>query len=264
MEVIKLGNVVNLTLAQFGIDWRKYFNPRKPILINGMSFAPNSKIVDDVDVYDIAYMPSNINEIGNNYFKNTTAYIDNDTFYIYRGDEDSSNKEKVKNLKPGIYRDTKVNPESKFFIIKPETLKEKEKYNAFNNISTIHKTSLIDAANSNAEIYIAIPENSKIFQPEITEKDDILKVIAKKALLMKNVDLDRYKDRFSNKNELFNFKQVLRSDSKLSMKIFMRGMEALNLIFTIIVSEKSANNVVGDRLTKPIETSSEETFEMSA
>ena len=124
--------------------------------------------------------------------------------------------------------------------------------------------SLIDSANENQDILIARPESTKIFQPQITENDDILKVIAKKALLEKNVDLDRYKDRFSNKNELFNFKQVLRSENKVSMKIFMRAMEALNLVFTIIVTEKSANNVVGDRLTKPIETSSEETYQMCA
>ena len=124
--------------------------------------------------------------------------------------------------------------------------------------------SLVDSANNNADILIAIPESTKIFQPEITENDDILKVIAKKALQLKNVDLDRYKDRFSNKNELFNFKQVLRSDNKVSMKIFMRGMEAMNLVFTIIVSEKSANNVVGDALKEPIVTSSEETYQMSA
>ena len=69
-----------------------------------------------------------------------------------------------------------------------------------------------------------------------------------------------YKDRFSNKNELFNFKQVLRGDNKLSMKIFTRGMDALNLEFVIIIREKSTNDIVGDKLDEDIEISSEETY----
>ena len=79
-------------------------------------------------------------------------------------------------------------------------------------------------------------------------------------MLAKNVDLDRYKDRFSNKNELFNFKQVLRGDNKLSMKIFTRGMDALNLEFVIIIREKSTNDIVGDKLDEDIVISSEETY----
>ena len=124
----------------------------------------------------------------------------------------------------------------------------------------MHPVSIVDTANTTEELLVAIPESTKIFQPQITEKDDILKIAAKKALLAKNVDLDRYKDRFSNKNELFNFKQVLRGDNKLSMKIFTRGMDALNLEFVIIIREKSTNDIVGDKLDEDIVISSEETY----
>ena len=81
------------------------------------------------------------------------------------------------------------------------------------------------------------------------------------ALIQKNVDLDRYKDRFTNKNELFNFKQVIRGDSKLSILIFNRGCEALNLKYSIVLEDKSPDDIVGDKLMEPIIVSSEDTYD---
>ena len=144
--------------------------------------------------------------------------------------------------------------------MEPSTDEEKKEYEHITKVCTLHPVYIVDTANTTEELLVAIPESTKIFQPQITEKDDILKIAAKKALLAKNVDLDRYKDRFSNKNELFNFKQVLRGDNKLSMKIFTRGMDALNLEFVIIIREKSTNDIVGDKLDEDIEISSEETY----
>lgn len=230
--------------------------------IDGMVFDANSRLITDYDIYEIDLLPDNVNDIEEEtYFKDTIAYIADGYFYLYRGIGNSAD---TKEKKPGIYKDKNPESTNHYFIIEPTSDEEKEEYSIINKINTIHHTSIVDMANNNEEILIAIPESTKIFQPQITENDDILKIIAKKALAAKNVDLDRYKDRFSNKNELFNFKQVLRSDNKLSMKIFTRGMEALNLVFTIIITEKSANNVVGNALTEPIRVSSEDTYEMSA
>lgn len=255
-----MSKIINLMLEDFGIDPALYL-VKKPIEIGGISYSPDSKIVTDDDIYNIDLMPLVVDTVKDNFFRDDVAYLSDNMYYLYRGEGDSSNAE---NLKPGIYKDKNQKDKPKYFIIEPSTDDEKEEFDATEKISKIHRRSLIDSANGNEDILIAIPESTKIFQPQITENDDILKVIAKRALQLKNVDLDRYKDRFSNKNELFNFKQVLRSDNKVSMKIFMRGMEALNLVFTIIVTEKSANNVVGDLLKEPIKTSSEETYQMSA
>ena len=82
------------------------------------------------------------------------------------------------------------------------------------------------------------------------------------ALIQKNVDLDRHKDRFKDNNALFNFKQVIRGDNKLSILIFDRGMEALNLKYTILIEEKDDVNYVGTKLTKPLSVSSEDTYEI--
>lgn len=255
-----MSKIINLVLEDFGIDVSKHIT-KKIDVINGMSYNANSLLVTDNDVYGIDLMPLCIDDVKDDFFKDDIAYLADNMYYLYRGDADSKH---VQTLKPGIYKDKNPDVERKYFIIQPVTDEEKKEYNSKDKISDIKTKSLIDSANKNPDMIIAIPESTKIFQPEITENDDILKIITKKALAEKNVDLDRYKDRFSNKNELFNFKQVLRSDNTLSMKIFTRGMEALNLVFTIIISEKSANNVVGNPLKKPIETNSEDTYQMSA
>lgn len=251
---------ISLLLEDFGID-SKNFKFNNNIKIDGESYDSKSKLVTPYDVLDIDLLPLFLDSLKDNYFKPNKAYILDSKYYIYRGEANSKN---VEGKKPGIYKDISEERKSRFFLIEPTTDSELEEYSTKDKISHIHTRSIIDQLNRHQDILIAIPESTKIFQPQITENDDILKVIAKRALQMKNVDLDRYKDRFSNKNELFNFKQVLRSDNKLSMKIFMRGMEALNLVFTIIVSERSTNNVVGDPLTEPIETSSEETYPLCA
>lgn len=257
-----MGKVINLFLEDFGLDLSKYIK-KSPIMVGGCSYDRRSRLVTEEDCYEIDLMPLNVEKVRDDFFREGVAYLSDDIFYLYRGEGTASN---AKNYNPGIYKekDPKLSKKKKYFIVEPTTDAELQEYDAREKISSISLISLVDAANKTGDVLIQIPESTKAFLPEITENDDILKIIAKKALQLKKVDLDRYKDRFSNKNELFNFKQVLRSENKVSMKIFMRGMEALNLVFTIIVTEKSANNVVGEALTEPIVTSSEETYQMCA
>jgi hypothetical protein len=126
----------------------------------------------------------------------------------------------------------------------------------------MYTDEIIIVANSKKDILIAVPESAKIFMPSLTIKDDILKRLAKQALIHKNVDLDHIKDRFIDKNALFNFKQVIKGDNKLSILIFDRGMDALNLKYSIILEEKDSTQAIGDPLTNPILASSEDTFDI--
>ena len=222
--------------------------------IDGISYSADSIIATDDAILQIDLLPDDLEEVDE--FKEDVAYISGSYFYVYRGVGNPATKEYKK---PGIYKN-KDGDDPKWFIVEPSTDEEKKEYEHITKVCTLHPVSIVDTANTTEELLVAIPESTKIFQPQITEKDDILKIAAKKALLAKNVDLDRYKDRFSNKNELFNFKQVLRGDNKLSMKIFTRGMDALNLEFVIIIREKSTNDIVGDKLDEDIEISSEETY----
>ena len=222
--------------------------------IDGISYSADSIIATDDAILQIDLLPDDLEEVDE--FKEDVAYISGPYFYVYRGVGNPATKEYKM---PGIYKN-KDGDDPKWFIVEPSTDEEKKEYEHITKVCTLHPVSIVDTANTTEELLVAIPESTKIFQPQITEKDDILKIAAKKALLAKNVDLDRYKDRFSNKNELFNFKQVLRGDNKLSMKIFTRGMDALNLEFVIIIREKSTNDIVGDKLDEDIEISSEETY----
>jgi hypothetical protein len=228
-------------------------NNEDEVQVDGMSFSASSVVVTNDAVYKIDLLPSDLEEVES--FEENIAYLRGKYYYVYRGVGNPVTKE---TKKPGIYLNKGGKP--KYFIVEPETAEEKEEYDAMLNVFSLNPVSVIDSANTKEDLLVAIPESTKIFQPQITENDDILKLIAKKVLLAKNVDLDRYKDRFSNKNELFNFKQVLRGDNKLSMKIFNRGMEAMNLEYLIIVREKSTDDIVGDVLSDPIVVSSEETY----
>lgn len=222
---------------------------------DALSCTKDSVIITDDAVYNIDIL-TDINELEE--INEDTAYIDNDVYYVYRGVPKGRD---ISNLKPGIY-DNKNGSDAKYFLVEPSSDAEKEEYCASTHVSSLTPVSIIDTANTKEELLIAIPESSKVFQPTLSENDDILKRVAKMALIKKNVDLDRHKNRFTNKNELFNFKQVIRGDNKLSILIFNRGCDALNLKYSIKIEEKNENDIVGDRLTEPIIVSSEDTYEL--
>lgn len=225
---------------------------------DGFTISKNSAIVTDTNIYEIDLLPDLTEFKGE--FDEGTAYIDNDFFYIYRG---VTKVTKHMELKPGIYK--RANPkdgESMYFIVEPITDEQKSEFNAFEHVATLSTTSIIDTANTKEDLLVAIPESAKIFQPTLSVSDDMLKRISKLILLNKNVDLDKYKDRFSNKNELFNYKQVMKGDNRFSILIFNRGCDALNMKYTIIVEEKDPNNCIGEPLKEPIIVSSEDTYDI--
>jgi len=213
-----------------------------------------SIIVTDDGIYDFELMPD-LENASEDDFKEDIAYLDGDYFYFYRGKYNDN----VVNHKPGIYHFVSNN---QFILVPPTTEEEKEYYSIEKAMAIKNTVSIIDTANTKEDLLVAIPESAKIFRPEITEHDDILKLAAKKSLLIKKVDLDHYKDRFPNKNTLFNLKQVFRSDNTLSMKIFNRFIDALNLKYTVTIEELSDKDVIGEKLSEPIVVSSEESYEV--
>lgn len=227
-------------------------------ICDGFTISKDSVIVTDTNIYEIDLLPEIVHFEGE--FDEGTAYINNDYFYIYRGVTKTT---KHMELKPGIYK--RAHPkddESIYFIVEPITDEQKTEFNVFDHVATLSTTSIIDTANTKEELLVAIPESAKIFQPTLSINDDMLKRISKLILLNKNVDLDKYKDRFSNKNELFNYKQVMKGDNRFSILIFNRGCDALNMKYTIIVEEKDPNNCIGEPLKEPIVVSSEDTYDI--
>lgn len=228
--------------------------------IGGIAVSKDSVIITDDAVYNIEMLGDIEDFTEEDAGKEDVVFIDNGYFYIYRG---VLKHRDMSNPKPGIYQQRDSDGViTGYYLIEPETDEEKAEFDFNTHVATLNPVSIIDTANTKEELLIAIPESTKIFQPVLSENDDILKRVAKMALLAKNVDLDRYKDRFTNKNELFNFKQVIRGENKLSILIFNRGCEALNLKYSIVLEERSSSDVVGDALKEPIIVSSEDTYEM--
>ena len=228
--------------------------------IDGITVSKDSVIITDEAVYNIEILGDIADFTDEDAGKEDTVFIDNGYFYIYRG---VMKHRDMANPKPGIYQQRDSDGViTGYYMIEPNSDEEKSEFDFNTHVATLNPVSIIDTANTKEELLIAIPESTKIFQPVLTESDDILKRVAKMALLAKNVDLDRYKDRFTNKNELFNFKQVIRGDNKLSILIFNRGCEALNLKYSIILEERNPSDVVGEPLKEPIIVSSEDTYEM--
>lgn len=213
-------------------------------------YSKDSLLITDEEIFEIQlYNPECLE------FNKSTAYLDKEYYYIFRGER----KGHPMNLKVGIYYDTDT---ESYFKVEPETLEEKEKFKIAGKIAITNTNSIIDVINCNEDILVDMPDSTKIFMPDLSNNDDILKRLVKQALIQKNIDLDKYKDQFTDKNSLFNFKQVIKGDNKLSILIFDRGVDALGLRYRISLEEKDPKNAIGIPLDAPIIAGSEDTYEI--
>lgn len=192
-------------------------------------------------------------------FERGIAYLHDDFYLLYRGEYTEKEYNLLYNIEPGIYR---ISDTNKNIVILPESDEDMEKYTYEDKISSIETEDIIHAINTKEKILINVPESSKLFIPVLSNEDDILKRLIKKALIEKGIDIDQYRHRFENKNELFNFKQVVRNKNKLSILLFDRGCEALNLKYTVIIEEADPNDAIGNRLETPIVATSDEEYDL--
>lgn len=215
-------------------------------------FYPNdSYIATNDELFYIAPLPdlksTKYSDLNPDY-----AYIEDGFYYILRG-KYPLYKDEI--IEPGIYDDNNA-----IKIVQPSG-EDVSKYDAKKSIVNTSKEEIIEVLKTKDKIFISMPDSSKPFKPDIGEDDDILKRAIKKALFEKNIDIDLYKHRFADKNTLLNFKQTVKGNSKLSMLLFERGCNVLNLKYTIIVEEASPDDEVGLRLKEPVIVKSEETID---
>jgi hypothetical protein len=219
---------------------------------NGV-YSKDSLLVTDDEILSIQLYDEDLTD-----FKKGVAYLKEEYYYIYRGEKEKDSAEDLYPM-PGIYKDPK---DDTIYRIDPYTPDDKRKYSMDGKISSIDAEKIIEMVNNKEEILITIPESSKNFMPTINKDDDILKRLIKSALMQKGIDIDNYKNRFVDKNSLFNFKSNLRSGNRLSMLLFDRGVEALNLRYTITIEDKDSDNVVGTALNARIIASSEDNYDI--
>ena len=185
------------------------------------------------------------------------AYLIGDYYYLYRGK--LSELKGFENPIPGIYYDDE---KCQYVVCSPETDEEKQEYRYSDKITTLDADEIRSAVLNHEVVIFNVPDTVRSNIPPETPDDDILKRAMKRALLAKGIDIDQCRARFASKNMLFNFKSVLRGDSRLSMLLFERGTEAMNLKYTIIL-EEAGGEIVGRQLTEPITISTDETFDAS-
>ena len=183
------------------------------------------------------------------------AYLDGDYYYFYRGKlSDLKGFEKVS---PGIYYDDES---CSYVICNPETPEEIEEYRYADKITRQDADEIRNAVMNHEVVIFNTPDASHSSIPPETLEDDILKKLIKRAIIRKGVDLDQYKVRFASKNMLFNTKQVLRGPNRLSMLLFDRCTEALNLKYTIII-EEAGGETIGHPLNDTLVISSQDVFD---
>lgn len=211
-------------------------------------YTSDMVIITDEDLYQIDLLDMNSKN-----FKKGVAYIYGDYFYTYKGDLTYD----IEFATPGIYKKG-----DKYILVEVSTDEDKAKYKVSDKISNTNTNNIIEMLKTNDDMLVVMPESIKVFLPELSHNDDILKRGIKQALIQKNIDIDQYKHRFTDKNALFNFKQVIKGDGKLSMLLFERGCNALNLKYTIIIEEVDPELSIGKRLENSIVVSSEDTYDI--
>lgn len=198
--------------------------------------------IDD-HIYDIV----NFDDYMSNkekYKSNYTAVIEKDTIYPIRGKNDT---------RPGLYPDTVICK----FINPDET--EKEMYDIknvidFSNVGNIKE--IIEKQNKlkSAENSILTTVDN-VFIPKIDENDSPEMVGLKEAIIAKEIDLDKYEQRFGAN---YNNDKRLLAKNTITMSKLKTMLNALDIKATLILEDKSAEvpNPIGKQIVVDL-TSSE-------
>lgn len=173
-------------------------------------------------------------------FKKGMAYlIDHEVVLPYMG--------KVKSIKeatrPGIYR---INNEIEYIM--PDSKQEKIKYSDDNIIETDPDAIFRDISKNrdsfiNTDDIEIINNNSEVYFPLINEGDDFLKIIIKKAIQEKKININNYKDKFPNNHALTNMKSGLKRDTKMTVTNFKSWCEVLGLDWEVTLKDSGEDRL---------------------
>lgn len=193
--------------------------------------------VHDVEVFD---REGTVPKYGTAYILKED-YGDDDVFYFYRGVMKDSSTE------PGIYS----TGDGFFELIEPKE-EERAEYNIKSHLANMKPGDMIAILKDKKNIKHVHYENSKLFVPAVSAKDNILKRALKEAFNAKEVTIEDCKSGFSDRNAFFNFSSVMRSEEgSISFLLMDRGCNALNLGYAIILYERDPENPIGKSLNNP-------------
>jgi hypothetical protein len=169
------------------------------------------------------------------------GYIKGHYVYIFRGKLEKYEKD---NLLPGIY----LNKEDEYIFIEPK--KENKNIYHIDNIMELNLDKIFEDIENNKNEFIqeedieTINNNSGTFKPTIKDSDDFLKLIIKQAIIIKQPNIKKYKNKFSVQHAFNNLKSSLEGTTKMSVDKFLSWTELLGLDWTVIIEDngKDKNN----------------------
>jgi hypothetical protein len=169
------------------------------------------------------------------------AYILDDIFLPYRGEYKPK-----KSCLPGVYS----HGTNEHVVIMPNE-KDEAEYKADTHYGKVDIDALYDGITAKEDTFQIYADGKNAYIPDISINDDPFKRALKEAIITKGIDIDSIKDRFSDRNAVFNFKSVMKGDNKVSTLIFERGCEAFGLGYCIILFDKDKNNIIGHPIDNP-------------
>lgn len=165
------------------------------------------------------------------------AYIKDDVVYPYRG----KLKGTADPSEPGIYK-----VQGQYIFHEPSQHEIDEIYST-SHLVEFDTDAIIQKIAEHSENFeqpeIIINNNSDIYKPNITEEDDFLKVIVKKIILSKQINLRDYKSKFPNEYALNNMKSGLNRSTKMTVPNFTAWCEILGVNWDITIYDNGTDKV---------------------
>jgi hypothetical protein len=159
------------------------------------------------------------------------AYMKNDIVYIYRGKLKDAADPSI----PGVYKISAGNHK----FVKPSK-SERDIYSV-DNVRSLAIDDIMKELTKNKERFQQpedveiINDNSELFIPTISVDDDFLKVLIKKAIIAKQMNINSYKNKFRDEYSLNNMKSGLKKKTKMTVSKFRDWCEILGLSFEMVV-----------------------------
>lgn len=179
----------------------------------------------------------------------TNAYIDKEQkyFYLYRGVYLGK-----KSVLPGLYKSNDPNDKNGIRIIHPLTDEDKQKYEVATHKPMVKTEDIIRSISQNENNFTMAMDGKSSFLPDLSPKDDIIKRLLKCMIVGKGVDPDSRKDKFNDRNAVFNFKSNIKSeDARSSFRTLERGTNAYDVDVYVILVDKDPNRSVGRAISSP-------------
>lgn len=198
-----------------------------------MADIKKAKISDKL--YDVVSV-QDYNKAPDMYITESTAIENNGMLYPLRNTMDIS--------RPGMFHTDPVN----FFVHPVE--EEREQYDA-NNIIDFNGNNIKDIIEAQTKLKCAertiLTSIDNLFIPHIDQNDDPEMKALKEAIVCKNIDIDKYANRFGK--NFPNDKRILKKDS-ITMSKLKSVMEALDMKGTLIIEDKDPNvpNPIGKQI----------------